>query len=181
MSQARNGSTSDNSATTRSIETMTRSGVPLTIRRALPADLSMVADIYAHLTAQDLRFRFGPSADKLGQMELAHLLDQSSGMFSFLATSGTVPVACATLLCEPGHDRADIILSVRSDWKGRGVSWTLLEHVLERASEMGLKRVSSVEPCGDRDAINLQREMGFVARLKSADPLELSLVKSVDT
>ena len=36
----------------------TRTGVPLSIRAALPEDVSLLANIYGHLSARDMRFRF---------------------------------------------------------------------------------------------------------------------------
>jgi len=158
----------------------TRAGVPLTIRMASTADVTKLADVYSHLTAQDIRFRFKQPIEQLDLEDLNALVDEGAGMTSYLACSGDLAVACATLMRDAGRDNAEVILSVRPDWKGRGVSWTLLEDVLARAAAAGLKRISSVELGEDREAVNLQREMGFVARLKSADPLEFAMVKSLD-
>lgn len=162
-------------------EVVTRAGVPLTIRLASAADLVAIDDLYDHLSAQDMRFRFKQPIRQLDPGELGALIDQDSGMTSYLALSGDLAVACATLVRDSGCDHAEVILSVRPDWKGRGVSWSLLEMVLAQAAAAGLTRISSVEFGEDKAAINLQREMGFVARLKSADPLEFSMVKALDS
>jgi len=158
-------------------ERMTRAGVPLTIRVAEPDDVSSLAEIYAHLTAQDMRFRFQGSIDRLSDADLRDLVDREAGMTSYLAFSKDEPVACATLIHDPGRNTAEVILAVRPEWKGHGVSWTLLENVIERATAAGLKRMTSHELGEDKVAINLQREMGFVARLASADPVALSMDK----
>jgi len=161
-------------------EAITRAGVSLTIRAATIADVDQLADIYRHLSAQDMRFRFKQPIEQLGPDDLNTLVDRAAGMTSYIAVSGDTAIACATLVHDHDHDAAEVILAVRPDWKGQGVSWTLLEDVLVRAAAAGLTRVSSVELGDDCDAINLQREMGFVARLKSADPLEFSLVKALE-
>jgi len=161
-------------------EAVTRGGVPLRIRAASTADIGALADIYGHLSREDMRFRFKQSVDQLSPDELERLVDPAAGMTSYLAFTGDTAIACATLLRDPDCEAAEVILSVHPDWKGRGVSWTLLEDVLARAAAAGLKRVSSVELGEDRAAINLQREMGFVARLKSAEPLQFSMVKALD-
>lgn len=158
---------------------VTRTGVVLTIREATGVDVQLMADIYAHLTAQDMRFRFKGSIDKLDLDDLRALVDTGAGMTSYLAFSGDTPVACATLMRDPGQSSAEVILSVRPDWKGRGVSWSLLGDVLARAAAQGLTRVSSTESGEDGEAVNLQREMGFVARVKSADPIEYLMVKAL--
>jgi len=161
-------------------EKMTRAGVSLRIRAASATDVDLLADIYRHLSPQDMRFRFKRSIEQLDPAELRYLVDREAGMTSYLAFSGDVAIACATLVRDQRCASAEVILSVRPDRKGQGVSWTLLEDVLARAAAAGLTRISSVELGDDSDAINLQREMGFVARLKSADPLEFSLVKALD-
>ncbi len=161
-------------------EKMTRAGVLLKIRTASAADVDLLGDIYRHLSAQDMKFRFKQPIEQLSAEELKYFVDQDAGMTSYLAFGGDTAIACATLVRDHDRDAAEVILSVRPDWKGQGVSWTLLEDVLARATAAGLKRISSVELGDDRDAINLQREMGFVARLKSADPLEFSMVKALD-
>jgi acetyltransferase len=56
----------------------------------------------------------------------------------------------------------------------------LLEYILSYAKAHGIKRVTSLESGDDRAAINLEREMGFVARLLCADPIEIGLSKTID-
>jgi len=164
----------------RPTEAVTRDGVHLRIRLAKPADIGQLADIYSHLTEQEMRFRFKGPVTKLSLEEVGDLVNPACGMTSYLAFSEDLAVACATLMHDPGRNAAEVILSVRPDWKGKGVSWTLLHDVIARAEAAGLKRISSTELGEDRDAINLQREMGFVARLKSADPVSVSMEKTLD-
>lgn len=164
-----------------SADLTTRSGVKLHVRIGEPSDLDLLADLFRHVSAEDRRFRFLGTIKDLGTDQLGTLLDASQGMTTFIAFDETgYPVACCTLADDAGGRSAEVTLSVRSDWKGRGVSWTLLEHVLACAAARGLTRVNSLESGDDREAINLQREMGFVARLHSADPLEFTLSKFVE-
>lgn len=161
-------------------EAVTRGDVRLRIRPASPDDVSLLADLYGHLTAQDMRFRFKGAATQLSTADLADLVRREAGISSYIAFSGELAVACATLVHDPGRNSAEVVLSVRPDWKGRGVSWTLLQDVISRAAAAGLTRISSTEFGEDREAINLQREMGFMARLRSADPIEFSMVKALN-
>ena len=159
----------------------TRSGVKLHVRPGQPSDVDLLAELFRHVSPEDLRFRFMGTVKQVRRDQLAMLLDAKQGMTTFIALAeGDLPVACCTLADEPDGRSADATLSVRSDWKGRGISWTLLEHVLACAAARGLTRVNSLESGDDREAINLQREMGFVARLHSADPLEFTLSKAVE-
>ena len=103
-------------------EVVTRAGVPLRIRAALPADISLLADIYSHLSAQDMRFRFKQPIEHLAPEELKDLVDREAGMTSYLAFSGDTAIACATLVRDHGSDAAEVILSVRPDWKSQSAS-----------------------------------------------------------
>jgi len=159
----------------------TRSGARLHARTAQASDTGLLSDLFRHVSAEDLRFRFMDTAGELSAGQLAALVDADHGVTTFLALCGDgCAVACCTLTEDKDGQSADVTLSVRSDWKGKGVSWTLLEYVLGCAAARGLKRVSSLESGEDRAAINLQREMGFVARLHSADPMEYTLSKFVE-
>jgi acetyltransferase len=159
----------------------TRNGIKLHVRPGQPADVDLLADLFAHVSAEDLHFRFIDTVEALGRDRLAALLDAAQGMVTYIAfDEGGCAVACCTLAEDRGSHSAEVSLSVRSDWKGRGVSWTLLEQVLACAAARGLRRVNSLECPDDREAINLQREMGFVARLRSADPIEIRLSKAVE-
>jgi len=164
-----------------SADLTTRSGAKLHVRPGRSEDCELLADLFAHVSAADLRFRFMGTIKKVSKDQLEALLDPSQGMATYIAfAEDGPPVACCTLAEQSGGQSAEVTLSVRSDWKGRGVSWTLLEHVLACAAARGLRRVSSLESGDDREAINLQREMGFVARLHSAEPMEFQMVKVVD-
>jgi len=171
-------SSGNGSATSPSVAT-TRAGIVLHIRKAQPADVGILADIYAHLTEQDMRFRLKRPIKQLESAELENLVDEAAGMTSYLAFAEDTAAACATLIRDPSRNSAEVILSVRPEWKGRGVSWTLLEDVMTRAAKAGLTRITSREFRDDREAINLQREMGFVARLQCADPIEFAMVKAI--
>lgn len=164
---------------TRVADRVTRSGVSLHIRPATPDDAAALAALFAHVGADDLRARFGGTAQQIGSATLSPLLaDEDSMTFLAFADTSTL-VAAATLADQPDGITAEVALSVHAQWKGRGVAWTLLEHTLAYATAHGLREVTSYESGDDRAAINLEREMGFVARLVSASPVELSLSKIV--
>lgn len=157
----------------------TRSGVRLHVRPTLASDKRLLAELFSHVSAEDLRFRFFETSKQVGEDQIAAMLDVEGGIMTFLALDNETPVACCTLADDSDGKSADVALSVRSDRKGSGISWTLLEHVLEYAAAHGLSSVSSLESGDDRLAIALEREMGFVARLSSASPIELTLSKRI--
>jgi acetyltransferase len=72
-------------------------------------------------------------------------------------------MAEATLATDPNGERAEVAISIRPDLKHRGISWTLLEHVLRYAQAQGIAVVESVESAENDAAIGLEREMGFTS------------------
>jgi len=159
----------------------TRDGVTLHVRPARPADKAILTVLFRHVSKEDRRFRFMGTVQEVGDQQVAPMLEDSSQVTTFLAfNDAQQAVACATLFDEPDGESAEVTLSVHADWKGKGVSWTLLEYVLSYAKAHGIKRVTSLESGDDRAAINLEREMGFVARLLCADPIEIGLSKAID-
>ena len=168
-------------ASAASADIVTQSGVALHIRPAVPGDESLLATLFSQVSPEDLRFRFASTKAQVAQQDLARMLPAADGKTTtFLALlADGVPVGAATLADDPDGKTAEVALSVHSAWKKKGVAWTLLDHTLRYASAHGLKEVKSFESGDNRAAINLEHEMGFVARLVSASPVELSLSKNV--
>lgn len=155
-------------------ELLTRSGVKLLVARARREDKEELGDFFRHLTPDDLRFRFLETIKEVGDERLTELVENDA-VCTFLARNAEDGqlVAVATLAREPDGQKAEVALSTRMDWKHHGVSWTLMEYVLAYAKAEGFREVDSFESADNREAIKLEREMGFVTRLESAEPLEL--------
>jgi acetyltransferase len=157
---------------------VTRNGISIKVRRASAADKQTLIDFFDHVSEEDRHFRFGGAVSNV-----AAYIDRMlapDGVTTFLAfDDDNVLVASASLHDQPDGETAEVSLAVRADRKGQGISWTLLDHALAHAKTQGIKRVVSLESGDDRAAINLEREMGFVPRLLSADPIELSLSKVI--
>lgn len=150
----------------------TRSGFHLRVRRAAPQDEALVADFFAHVTPEDLSFRF-----LSGMKEVSHerLLAMTSGNdprnINFLAFSpGGTLVAVGALAIDEARLRGEVALSVRADHKHLGISWTLLSHVAQFAENQHLQSIESVESRANRAAIKLEHEMGFQIMQFPDDP-----------
>jgi len=55
-------------------------------------------------------------------------------------------------------------------YRGRGIGWSLLDHVAELAKSWGVKRLQAIENRENHAAIQLEREKGFVASGIDGDP-----------
>ena len=58
-------------------------------------------------------------------------------------------------------DTGEIAVSIRNDYKGKGVGWALLDFLAGEAKERGVRRVISIESRDNHAAIELEREKGF--------------------
>nr|WP_244846680.1 GNAT family N-acetyltransferase [Mesorhizobium sp. L-8-3] len=91
---------------------------------------------------------------------------------NFLACvdGGETIVATAMLACEPTFEKGEVAISVRSDYKHKGVAWELLRHLARYAEARGLKALEAIESRENHEAIELEREQGFVAEYYPDDP-----------
>lgn len=159
------------------MDLQTRSGLALHARPVVPADTELLTDFFHHVTAEDLRFRFLSAIREVGPERIAAMtqIDYRRSM-TFLAFAGTTLVATAMLAADPDLSRAEVAVSVHQDYKQRGISWTLLEHVLRYAKAQGIESVESVESSDNRAALSLEHEMGFAA-VPDSDSRELTVRK----
>lgn len=144
----------------------TRSGLNLHVRPAAPDDEVLLAEFFTHLTPEDIRYRFLTSLGQVGHEWLKNLVDvDHTQTENFLAfdDGGKTLIATAMLASEPSLERAEVAIAVRSDFKRRGVGWTLLQHISGYAAARGIKTLESIECIGNRAAIGLEQEMGFTA------------------
>ncbi len=160
---------------------VTRSGLVLHVRPVRTADEAALAEFFAHVTPQDLRFRFLGGVRQVSHERLVAMTDVDHRLTeNFLACtdSGETIVATAMLACDEGFDRGELAISVRADFKHKGVAWELLRHVARYAEAKGLKALESVESRENHEAIELEREQGFVAEFYPDDPT-LVLIRKV--
>lgn len=149
----------------------TRTGFALAVRAAEPTDEALLAHFFAAVSPEDLRFRFLSALDHVGHDKLAQLVRVDHWQTeSFLAFDDDDRlVATAMLACAPAMDVGEVAISMRADVKGRGIGWTLLEHVAHEARRRGVKRLQCIESRDNHSAVELEREMGFKI-VDSGDP-----------
>lgn len=160
----------------------TRSGLALDVRAAAPEDEPALAAFFAQVSDEDRRFRFLSSAPEVGHEQLAPLVEadhvRSESFLAFDAATGAL-VGSAMLGCDEGLDTAEVAVSVRADYRGRGVGWALLDLLAREAEARGVRRILSIESRENHAAIGLEREKGFVAEPCEGDPGAVILSKTV--
>lgn len=145
-----------------SADLTTRSGVSLHVRPVRPDDEDLLADFFHRVSPEDLRFRFLTGLREVGRDRLVAMtqIDYARTMHFLAFTEGRL-IASALLACNPRRDHAEIALSVDAAFKDRGVSWTLMKHVIAYARAEGIRTIESIESADNRTALALEHEMGF--------------------
>jgi acetyltransferase len=159
----------------------TRDGLVLDVRPAFVEDEALLEDFFEKVSEEDRRFRFLAASKHVGHDQLVPLTHvdhwRTESFLAFERQSGAL-VASAMLAGDAAMDTGEIAVSIRSDFRGRGVGWTMLDLIAEEARKRGLKRVISIEDRDNHAAIELEREKGFVAHGMDGDPHLVMLEKS---
>lgn len=150
----------------------TRSGFAFDVRPVAPSDEDRLATFFAHVTAKDLRFRFLDTRE-IGADEIRRMIlidhDLTEGFLALAPEDGAV-IASAMLAIDPARERGEVAIAIRPEYKQRGVSWSLLEHVTRYAEARGLRVIESIESRANQAAITLEQEMGFTSSPVEGEP-----------
>lgn len=153
----------------------TRSGLALHVRPVRADDEPSLAAFFAQLTPEDLRMRFltGLRVVDHGRLSLMTQIDYARTMTFLALEPGTETILAVAMLAKgPDPTRAEIAVSVRSDLKGKGLGWTLMDHTLAYARAEGVETIESLESAENGAALRLEAEMGFLVH---ACPEDMSL------
>ncbi len=155
-----------------SADLVTEQGARIFVRPVRADDDALLEEFFAHVSAEDLRYRFMSSMNEVGRDQLSAMTGVDyRRTISFLAfdEQRTTLLATAMLAADPDRTRAEVALATRADTKHRGVSWTLLDHVLRYAKAEGIGTVEAIEYPDHEAALRMEGEMGFVAMADAGD------------
>lgn len=155
-----------------SIPLTTRSGFEFHVRPVEPSDKQAFAEFFAHVTKEDLRFRFFSALPNVRDSLLNSLIDvdhdRKEDYLAFDIDDKTI-IASAMIGAKEDKSEAEVAIVVRSDYKHRGMSWTFLKYVIEEAKRDGVRKLTSLESRDNHAAIGLEKEMGFTAKTCPGD------------
>lgn len=156
-----------------SADLVTRRGRRIHVRPVRADDEPLLAEFFDHVSSEDLRFRFLGTVGRVDHERLATMTRVDyRRTITFLAFGGGTLLAAAMLAADPDRTRAEVALVTRSDAKGAGVSWALLNHVMRYAKAEGIGKVEAVEHANHDEALRMEREQGFAI---AADPDDATL------
>lgn len=149
------------------------------IRPIRPQDEASYEKFFANITAEDHRLRFFSAAPKLSRTFLARLtqIDYAREMaFVAIAASDGVLLGVVRLVADPDYTRGEYAILVRSDLKGRGLGWKLMQHLIAYARAEKLVELHGSVLAGNTTMLQMCGELGFVAE---RDPDDASVLKVV--
>lgn len=142
------------------------------IRPIRPEDETLYADFFAHVTPDDQRLRFFTVAPDLSHRFLARLtqIDYAREM-AFVATakaSGAL-LGVVRMVADPDYVRAEYAILVRSDLKGRGLGWQLMQHLIAYARSEKLEQLHGSVLAANSTMLQMCRELGFSIEREPGD------------
>jgi acetyltransferase len=147
------------------------------IRPMRPDDEDLVRRFLAHVSAEDLRLRFFAPIRHFGPAFLARLtrLDYTHAMaFNAIDEATGEMIGGVRLVLDADHEAGEYAVLLRSDLKGRGLGWKLMELIIEYARAKGVRRIEAQVLAENLVMLRMCRELGFSV---DPDPDSLNIMK----
>jgi acetyltransferase len=145
------------------------------IRPIRPEDERLYAQFFAAVSAADRRLRFFGTGPNLTHGLLARLtqIDYAREMaFVAIDQSSKALLGVVRMIADPDYTRAEYAILVRSDLKGRGLGWRLMQHLIDYGRSEGLKELNGSVLVDNTSMLKMCRQLGF---LDTPDPADAGL------
>lgn len=149
----------------------TRDGHRLAVRAVQPGDEEALFALFATLSADELRFRFLSPIRSVSAKQVEDLVDVDHASREHLLAFGDDDrlVASAIVARDPLGNAAEVAIAVAGNRHGEGIGTALLREVMAWARTQGIARLYTVETREHREAIMVERELGFTSRPLEGD------------
>src|SRR5262252_7283216 len=158
-----------------------RDGRKILVRPVRPEDEPLYGPFLAAVTQQDLRLRFFAPVNEFGHTFVARFtqIDYARAM-AFIAIeepSGNM-LGVVRLHADANYECGEYAILVRSDLKGRGLGYLLMQMIIEYARAEGLKIIEGQVLAENTAMLAMCRELGFSVSPDPSDP-DTCIVKLV--
>jgi acetyltransferase len=160
-----------------------RDGTKILVRPVRPEDERLYPPFLAAVTPQDLRLRFFAPVKEFGHTFIARFtqIDYARAM-AFIAieeSSGNM-LGVVRLHADANYERGEYAVLVRSDLKGRGLGYLLMQMIIDYARAEDLKAIEGQVLRENTAMLAMCRELGFSLSPDPNDP-DTCVVKLVAT
>jgi RimJ/RimL family protein N-acetyltransferase len=142
------------------------------VRPISPDDEFRVRDLLAHVSMEDLRLRFFDSIKEFSHQFIARLtqLDYARAMaFVAIDEASGETLGVVRLHTDLNHEADEYAILLRSDLKGRGLGWALMQLIIEYAKSEGLRRIYGQILKENSVMLKMCRELGFKVTTDAED------------
>jgi acetyltransferase len=153
--------------------TTLRDGTGILVRPVRPEDESLYGPFFAAVTQQDLRLRFFAPVKEFGHTFIARFtqIDYARAMafIAIEASSGKL-LGVVRLHADANYEHGEYAILVRSDLKGRGLGYLLMQMIIEYARAEGLKAIEGQVLSENTAMLEMCKELGFHLASDPDDP-----------
>jgi acetyltransferase len=151
-------------------------GRPLFVRPVRPEDEAMFRAFFQKVTPEDLRLRFFAPVRTFSHVFIARLtqLDYGRAMaFVALDEATGEMLGGVRLHADANYHTGEYAILLRSDLKGKGLGWQLMQLIIAYAASEGLKEIEGQVLSANTVMLDMCRKLGFSV---TADPNEPEIV-----
>jgi len=150
-----------------------KGGWRVSVRPIRPEDEPQLHEFLKHVTSQDLRLRFFAPMKEFTHEFIARLtqLDYARAMafVAFDEATGEM-VGVVRIHSDSIYENGEYAILLRSDLKGRGLGWALMQLIIEYAKSEGLKMISGDVLQENAIMLEMCRSLGFEIKTDPVDP-----------
>jgi acetyltransferase len=152
-----------------------RDGTVMQVRPVRPEDEPLLQDLAGHMSPEDLRLRFFTAVRGLTHAVAARLsqIDYDREM-ALLALHGGVVLGVAHFFADPDRQRAEYAIAVRTDWKGRGVGYLLMNRLIDIVRQCGIDELVGEVLPENAPMLQMCRALGFTV---APDPEDTAVLR----
>ncbi|HET9942178.1 MAG TPA: GNAT family N-acetyltransferase [Terriglobia bacterium] len=140
-----------------------RNGLEVLIRPGCPDDEDLATECLRRVSRADLRLRyFGAvrASDPEFVKRLIHV-DSTAVVFVAIDRSSGAMIGAVRLHVDESRQRGEYAVLVRSDLKGQGLGWELMQLIIDWAKRLGLGSLEGQVLRENTTMIEMCRELGF--------------------
>ena len=132
-------------------------------------------DLFTHVSAEDLRLRFFASVKDSASRSLPLTqLDYGRAMaFAAFQDATGALLGVGRLHAAANYEAGEYAVLLRSDFKGHGLGWTLMQMIIAYARSEGLRRIEGQVLRENSVMLRMCNELGFAIK---ADPQDREVV-----
>lgn len=150
-------------------------GTPIFVRPIRPEDEPLYGPFFAAVTANDLRLRFFAAVKDFSHSFVARFtqIDYARAMALIALNPAGEMLGVVRLHADANYETGEYAILVRSDLKGRGLGWLLMQSIIEYGRVEGLHSIHGQVLSENTTMIEMCRRLGFGV---AGDPNDAAIV-----